>query len=171
MNWINTARRQLYRSRWGDTYEHALQRETKNGYLVIDRCDEELWYIIICHDSIEEFQKNRWAVLRFYKAGRGYVCRAKLFYKNENIVCIGDIESKRGNKGYGSKVLRSLIKICQQLKVQAITGEISGVDSDHLDKLEHFYEKHGFKLTMYKKGEGRGMIGKVERRLSDHSDS
>ena len=171
MSWINAAIRWLYKSKWSDTYEHALQREAKKGYTVIDRCDEELWYIIICHASIEELQKSGWAVLRLYKAGRGYVCRAKLVCKDENIVCIGDIESKRENKGYGSKVLSSLVKICQQLKIKAITGEISGVDSNHLDKLEHFYEKHGFKLTMYKKGEGRGMMGKVERRLSNHSDS
>ena len=119
---------------------------------------------MICHASIEEFQKSRWAVLRLHKAGKGYVCRAKPFYENGNIVCIGDIESDIENRGYGSRVLSSLIKICQQLKVKAIIGEISGTDSGHLDKLDHFYAKHGFKLTMYKRGEGRGMIGKVERR-------
>ena len=172
MNWINTAIRLLYRLRWSDDYERALRREAEKGYLIIDRCDEELWYITICHASIEEFQKSEWAVLHLYKAGRGYVCRAKPGYENGNIVCIGDIKSDIENKGYGSKVLSSLIKICQQLKVKAIIGEISETDSGHLDKLEHFYAKHGFKLTMYKEGEGRGlMIGKVERKLSDHSDS
>ena len=172
MNWINTAIKWLYRPKWRDEYKRALQREVKNGYLVIDQCDEELWYITICHASIEEFQKSGWTMLHLYKAGRGYVCQAKPFYENENTVCIGDIKSEVENGGYGSKVLSSLIKICQQLKVKAIIGEISETDSGHLDKLEHFYAKHGFKLTMYKEGEGRGlMIGKVERKLSDHSDS
>jgi|GEM_PF-2196582 len=46
------------------------------------------------------------------------------------------------NKGYGSAAFRALVKYAINNNFLKITGWISPVDSDHIDRLEHFYEKN-----------------------------
>lgn len=57
---------------------------------------------------------------------------------------IGDIVSEVENQGHGSIMMSCIIDVAHSLNVSAITGNISGTDVDHFDKLQHFYEKHGF---------------------------
>lgn len=54
------------------------------------------------------------------------------------------IEGDRVNRGYGSIMMEGLMKLVQELQIKAITGWISLVDWDHIDRSEHFYRKHGF---------------------------
>ena len=173
MNFLSAAIEWLNKPERTKEYRLAVEAEASKGHW-IEQWDDELCYVTL-GKTLEEFQEYQSGVLNLYKAGKDQVCWAKFSYDSPNTVYLGDIEitqKKQENKGYSSKVMSSLIKICQQLKVKAITGEISEKDSGHLDKLEYFYAKHGFKLTMYKEGEGRGlMIGKAERKFSDHPDS
>ncbi|MEZ2661428.1 GNAT family N-acetyltransferase [Aneurinibacillus aneurinilyticus] len=61
---------------------------------------------------------------------------------------IADIKIKGDciNKGYGSLMMSHLLKKARNEKneVYFITGVISSVDADHIDRLLHFYKKHGF---------------------------
>ena len=63
---------------------------------------------------------------------------------------LGDSETnpRHDNNGYGSKVLKSLIKVYLQLEVESIAGKLSRIDSENFDKLEHFYKKNGFAVDM-----------------------
>lgn len=54
------------------------------------------------------------------------------------------IEGKRVNRGYGSIMMAGLMKLVYEMHIKVITGWISSVDWDHIDRSEHFYRKHGF---------------------------
>lgn len=67
-------------------------------------------------------------------------------------VFIRDIDIKKDvvNKGYASILLSNLIQVVKDKNAQSITGWISKVDEEHIERLEHFYKKHNFKVTLDK---------------------
>ncbi|MED1746654.1 hypothetical protein [Brevibacillus borstelensis] len=58
------------------------------------------------------------------------------------------IEGNRVNRGYGSIVMGEILKLAHQLEIKYITGWISGVDWDHIERSEHFYRKFGFDCVL-----------------------
>lgn len=58
------------------------------------------------------------------------------------------IEGDRVNRGYGSIVMQGVMKLVDEFGIKYITGWISGVDWDHIDRSEHFYRKHGFNCQL-----------------------
>lgn len=54
------------------------------------------------------------------------------------------IEGDRVNRGYGSIVMEEVLMLARHFEIKYITGWISGVDWDHIDRSEHFYKKFGF---------------------------
>ena len=167
-------------SKLADAYESITESENSKGHL-LSKCDAEFWYVTL-RQTLSAFQNSGGGVVCLYRIRRRgllgrrimgeRICKANLVhYSEKREMLLGDIVSEAGNKGYGSAVMENVIKLCRQLRVKSISGEISERDSGHLDKLKHFYAKHGFNLTMYKQGESRGMIGKVELELSDYSGS
>lgn len=58
------------------------------------------------------------------------------------------IEGTRVNRGYGSIMMQALMNLAHQMEIKYITGWISGVDWDHIDRSEHFYRKFGFKCEL-----------------------
>ncbi|MGN7472084.1 hypothetical protein [Brevibacillus sp. SAFN-007a] len=58
------------------------------------------------------------------------------------------IQGERVNRGYGSIMMEGLLKLAHQLEIKYITGWISGVDWDHIERLEHFYRKFGFECEL-----------------------
>lgn len=50
--------------------------------------------------------------------------------------------------GTGSWVLPLLFEMCQTAQIKQITGEITERDWKHVEMLQHFYTKHGFKITI-----------------------
>ena len=172
MNWLDATIEWLNKPERTREYKLAVEEKASKGYW-INQWDAELCYITL-GKTLKELQKHQSGVLRLYKAGKGCICVARFFYDSPNTMCLGDIEiikKKQEDKGYGSKVMSSFIEICRQLKIKSIMSEISEVDRGHLDKLNHFHSKHGFKLTMYKQRKNGVMIGKAERKLSNHSES
>ena len=162
-----------------DAYKSITEDEDNKGYL-LSQCDEEFWYVTL-RQTLAEFRKYGGGVVCLYRIRRRGLfghrievergCKANLvYYSEKNEMLLGDIVADIEGRGYGSRVMENIIKVCRRLKVKLITGEISATDSGDLDKLKHFYPKHGFKIIMYKNSR-KGMIGKVERRLSGHSDS
>lgn len=58
------------------------------------------------------------------------------------------IEGDRVNRGYGSILMEGIMKLVDQMSIRFITGWISAVDWDHIDRLEHFYRKFGFECNL-----------------------
>lgn len=142
-----------------DAYKSIVADQEKRGYL-LDRCDKGCWYVTL-FQTLSELRDDRGGVICLFKVRRrglfGHriagerVCKANLVYHDERgEMVLGDIESGPEDRGYGSAVIKSMIKICRQLGVKLIRGEISERDSGHLDKLRYFYAKHNFEVTMYK---------------------
>lgn len=72
------------------------------------------------------------------------------FNDNFTNISLADIEIEEylSNRGYGSILLGTLIDIAKEKKAKTITGWISRVDNDHLERLVHFYKKHNFEVTL-----------------------
>ena len=81
-------------------------------------------------------------------------------------ILISDIvhERKEYNKGYGSQMMEELLSYASANGYKYIYGNLSEVDRGHADRLHHFYEKHGFSVTVFEKAEGM-YYGKIEKRL------
>jgi len=45
-------------------------------------------------------------------------------------------------------MIKELFKIAADQNVDFITGWISTIDWNHIDRLKHFYEKNGFKIEI-----------------------
>lgn len=73
--------------------------------------------------------------------------------KSYKYVHIGDIQGSEINNGYGSLLMCYLQKEVVKQNFAYIQGKIVSSDWDHIDRLEHFYKKHGFtvKLDHYNK--------------------
>lgn len=69
-------------------------------------------------------------------------------FKKINIADI-KIQKSMANTGYGSILLSQLIKIAEDRKIHSISGWISPIDEDHIERLIHFYEKNRFQVTLY----------------------
>ena len=62
-----------------------------------------------------------------------------------------------------------LIKECKRRGHEGIEGKLSSVDSDHFDKLKHFYEKLGFTVVFYAPEHPdyrQNRVGKIEMLFS-----
>lgn len=68
-------------------------------------------------------------------------------------VLIGDIEpysnNRLINKGYGTIMMEKLIQFAQDKGYTVLYGYLSIHDSDHQDRLIHFYKKFGFSIILY----------------------
>lgn len=89
----------------------------------------------------------------------------KAFF-NENFTNISladiEIEEHLTSHGYGSILLNTLIKIAKERNINSIAGWISKVDSDHLERLVHFYKKHNFTVDLFGDKRDNLRIGNLE---------
>lgn len=65
----------------------------------------------------------------------------------DKFVHIDDIIEEDCNFGNGSILIRYLIREAKELGSKYIDGSLSRKDKDHFDRLEHFYQKHGFDVS------------------------
>jgi GNAT superfamily N-acetyltransferase len=67
-------------------------------------------------------------------------------HTSEETIELCDIEvfGENEGRGYGSILLDSLINFAIDNSIKKISGWISNTDKDHFDKLDFFYQKHGF---------------------------
>lgn len=72
--------------------------------------------------------------------------------KGAKEITISDIECEKKNKGYGSLMMKSLIEFARQNGFAYISGWLSKVDCDHVERLYHFYQKFGFEIIPNKDG-------------------
>ena len=76
-------------------------------------------------------------------------------------VYIDDVEIYSINQGHGSMLLKNVINFFHGAGFRMLSGEISSVDSDHFDRLRHFYEKFGFEVAV------RGTRGSIHLDLQN----
>lgn len=72
-----------------------------------------------------------------------------------------DIDESLTNHGYGSILLSNLIEIATNRNSNTISGWLSRVDSDHLDRLVYFYKKHNFEVNLNNQTENGSKVGKI----------
>lgn len=69
--------------------------------------------------------------------------------KQKEIITIGDIQCNENNKGFGSLMMQALIIYAKQNGYKCIDGWLSDVDQNHVERLNHFYQKFGFEIIPY----------------------
>jgi hypothetical protein len=85
---------------------------------------------------------------------------------SKKIIKIGDIITPEKNNGNGSILMKYLFQYASEKKnIEKVIGEISEIDKNHFDRLEHFYKKHGFKVIFYTNEEGERIGGYIEKDL------
>lgn len=90
-------------------------------------------------------------------------CKIHVHYRERlKTLYIADIKVDRrnANRGYGGILLNALIKLKSSYpEIISITGTVSGVDWDHIDRLTYFYQKYGFEVRLNKeKKEGKILL-------------
>ncbi|MBE6848090.1 MAG: GNAT family N-acetyltransferase [Ruminococcus sp.] len=88
----------------------------------------------------------------------------KCVLESDTTILIGDIEhvkEENFNKGYGSAMVEKLIQFAKENGYSHIYGNLSMVDLDHQERLYHFYEKFGFKITEYDDQQGN-YFGRID---------
>lgn len=134
-------------------FDENHEREGQNG-TILEVDPNRDWFVFLADHKIEDFREFGCPMLiLFQKQRSASIARMKLVIDpKKSELFIGDFESDIENKGYGSILLRNVIKLAKMIGVKWITGNLSAVDSDHFDKLEHLYSKHGFKVSILGKG-------------------
>lgn len=67
-------------------------------------------------------------------------------YGKAEYIHIDDIMVQDKEIGNGSILMEYFLKYCKTTPAKYISGSLSSVDSDHFDRSEHYYQKHGFKV-------------------------
>lgn len=69
---------------------------------------------------------------------------------DDSTLLLMDIEifGKNINKGYGTILVQELVNLAKEMKVSKVVGNISPIDWKHIARLQHFYEKLGFLVTL-----------------------
>lgn len=131
-------------------FRQALEYEKRNGGEVLDIDDDEQWFVILSCQKIKELQHGGPAMLILLRRKKSSIISRMSIVNDtkKKELFIGDFGSNIENKGYGSILLRNVIKLAKQLGCKTIAGNLSEVDSDHFDKLRHLYEKYGFKVDI-----------------------
>ena len=67
--------------------------------------------------------------------------------KEANSITICDIVCRRNNYGYGSLMMKEIIKYSHQNNISYLDGCLSNIDYGHKERLYHFYRKFGFEIV------------------------
>lgn len=112
--------------------------------------------------GIEQTKEEKWVVL--YTEDDGNTCKIMLNdcetaykgkwdfsiqgeYLDDRTIHIGDIKGP-ANKGFGSICMKYLKDFARDQNIPLITGDIVERDWNHVDRLEHFYIKHNFRVNI-----------------------
>ena len=133
-------------------FANALTYVERDGVILeVDTNNE--WFAALVHYKLDEIRNDDGAsapnLVLVRRTDLRQVAHMKLVVDmEESEILLGDFESKIEDKGYGSILLRNLIKLAKDLEIKSIRGNLSPADSDHFDKLEYLYSKYGFKVKI-----------------------
>lgn len=131
--------------------EYQISKSTNKGHKLIhqatNRYNEEVLVFQTQNNSMEEEQIRLRIMIITPKGLQGPYSYVYLVIKPEHKrMHIQDfrIEGDRINRGYGSIAMGAIKKLVDDMNLTAITGSIKPVDWDHIERSQHFYNKHGF---------------------------
>ena len=78
-----------------------------------------------------------------------YMCKISLGHSFINCIILEEdkvIQCETINDGIGSLMMEKLISYASENNYCKIVGWLSIVDEEHIDRLRHFYIKHGFTI-------------------------
>lgn len=105
--------------------------------------DEELIIVLNNNDAIYLFGERY----------QGLMGLPRIYFKispkesnilEEKYIHIIDVLMEDNNIGNGTVAMNALIKYAKRINAKYIDGWLSGVDDDHADRRDHYYEKFGF---------------------------
>lgn len=133
-------------------FANAIAGVERDGVILEIDVDNQ-WFAAIAHYKLDEIHKADGAsapnLVLVRRKDLRQVAHMKLVVDMKRAeILLGDFESRIENKGYGSVLLRNLIKFAKEMGIKMINGNLSPADSDHFDKLRHIYEKFGFEVNI-----------------------
>lgn len=97
------------------------------------------------------------------------VSKIQCVVESDESILIGDIvhmKNRDYNKGYGSIMMDKLLSYATEFGYKAIHGNLSIVDTDHKERLHHFYEKFGFTIIEYPESKNC-YYGEIQKNLTE----
>ncbi|WP_188456047.1 hypothetical protein [Virgibacillus oceani] len=137
---LDTLEMQLFRM------QNNLKEIAKKWEVVsIDQARDDQWVIIYADKNEESCQLMLHDCQSPYRGKWDSAIQAE--YRNEQTIHIAAIKGEE-NKGYGSILMKHLKEHARDENVPYITGDIVKRDFNHVDRLEHFYNKHFFDVNI-----------------------
>ncbi|GIO27193.1 hypothetical protein [Ornithinibacillus bavariensis] len=117
----------------------------KSEVISIDQTPDEEWVVVYADKGKNAWQIMLHSCMRTYRGTWDSALQAEM--KDDSTIHIAAIKGEE-NKGYGSVLMKHLKEIAQEENVQYITGDLVKRDYGHVDRLQHFYQKHDFDVTI-----------------------
>ncbi|GAB3046040.1 hypothetical protein [Virgibacillus ainsalahensis] len=117
----------------------------RSEIISIDQARDANWVVIFADRGKETFQIMLHDCAKPYRGAWDSAIQAQ--YKDQHTIHIADIKGKE-NKGYGSVLMKHLKEVAREENVQYITGDIAKRDYNHVNRLNYFYCKHDFKVSI-----------------------
>ncbi|MEN2768800.1 GNAT family N-acetyltransferase [Ornithinibacillus xuwenensis] len=137
---LDTLEIQLYRMQ-----NNIKEIAKKSEVISIDQTPNEEWVVVYADREEESWQIMLHSCKRTFRGNWNSALQAEM--KDDNTIHISAIKGEE-NKGYGTVLMQHLKEIAREENVQYITGDLVKRDFDHVDRLQHFYEKHNFDVTV-----------------------
>ena len=134
-------------------YSNICKVSTKESFVIKTIEEENQCYIVRCMMLNGTYDNPEAFILRLI------VVTYKGIIKDDiNLTVVGvndyanisDIKISENNvgKGFGSILMREALELIKKSKYTKVTGIISDVDWDHVDRLKAFYTKHEFDIQL-----------------------
>jgi diamine N-acetyltransferase len=117
----------------------------KSEVISIDQTPHDEWVVVYADREKDTWQLMLHSCKRAYRGNWHSALQAEV--KDNTTIHIAAIKGEE-NKGYGSVLMEHLKEMAKEENVQYITGDLVKRDFDHVDRLQYFYEKHNFDVTI-----------------------
>ncbi|MEN2465887.1 GNAT family N-acetyltransferase [Ornithinibacillus sp. JPR2-1] len=126
--------------------QHNIKEIAKKSEVIsIDQTPQDEWVVVYADREQDTWQLMLHSCKRPYRGSWNSALQAEI--KDDSTIHIAAIKGEE-NKGYGSVLMDHLKEMAKKENVQYITGDLVKRDFDHVDRLQHFYEKHNFDVKI-----------------------
>lgn len=119
-----------------------------------------------CYETQVELRKETYGFSVFAYAGKRHVAHMRCLCYEDGSILICDIQHRNNeyNRGYGSAMMDKMNSYAAENGYTHLWGNLSEVDRNHQDRLHHFYQKHGFQVTVFEQLNG-SYYGRIDKYL------
>lgn len=129
----------------------SLCQLTEENYQILAVEKNRPFYVVVALSPINLHSWDTLRTLSLYKLPvrdcSQWTCKMDFKLYSNCSAYIIDWHSREENFGYGSILMKSLIRFLRTSGCQSVSGVIMPTDFDHEAKLRHFYTKFGFEIT------------------------